>query len=66
MKKVVKNRKDMSKKVYQYDLEGNLIKEWPSTRECGRNGFGSYYVSRCCLGKIKTYKGYIWSYYKIK
>ncbi|MDE5830197.1 MAG: hypothetical protein K2H53_00350, partial [Clostridia bacterium] len=28
----------MSKKVYQYSLEGELLKIWDSTAECGRNG----------------------------
>ncbi|MCI6458453.1 MAG: NUMOD4 domain-containing protein [Clostridium sp.] len=51
-----------SKKVYQYDLKGNLIKEWSSAYEAGRNGFTRSHVSKCCLGKQKTHKGYIWSY----
>ena len=51
-----------SKKVYQYDLEGNLIKEWDSTREAGRNGYEAKNISACCLGKRKTHKGFIWSY----
>ena len=54
-----------SKTVYQYDLEGNLIKEWDSTREAGRNGFSSSHISSCCLGKAKTHKGYIWSYIEL-
>ena len=65
MKKTLTNRKDMSKKVYQYDLEGNLIKEWDSTREAGRNNFNASAISACCLGKVKTHKGYIWSYKSI-
>ncbi len=51
-----------SKKVYQYDLEGKFIKVWPSTKECGRNGFIAKHVSSCCLGNRKTHKGFIWSY----
>ena len=51
-----------SKKVYQYDLEGNLIKEWVSAAEAGRNGFDKASISSCCSGKYKTHKGYIWSY----
>ena len=51
-----------SKTVYQYDLEGNLIKEWDSTREAGRNGYEAKNISACCLGRRKTHKGYIWSY----
>ena len=52
----------LSKPVLQYDLEGNLIREWKSTMECGRNGFNHGAVNACCLGKLKTYKGFIWEY----
>ena len=54
-----------SKKVYQYDKDYNLIKIWPSTKECYRNGFSSSHVSACCLGKEKFHKGYIWSYIEL-
>ena len=60
---IKKNRNNkLSKPVYQYDLHGNLIKEWPSSHECGRNGFDASSVSLCCNGKLKTHKGYIWSF----
>lgn len=52
----------ISKKVLQYDLEGNFIKEWQSTRECERNGFSHTGISSCCRGKLKYYKGFIWRY----
>ena len=51
-----------SKPVLQLSLSGELIREWPSTAECGRNGFNRGHVAECCLGKRKTYKGYIWKY----
>lgn len=50
------------KKVYQYTLEGEFVKEWPSINEAGRNGFCYKHISSCCLGRRKTHKGYIWSY----
>ena len=56
------NREDMSKTVYQYTLDGKLVMVWPSARECGRNGFEQGNISKCCRGKIKTHKGYRWSY----
>ena len=62
IKKALTNRKDMSKKVYQYDLQCNLIKIWVSAAEAGRNGFSSAHVSACCLGKRKFHKGFIWSH----
>ena len=62
MKKTLTNRKDRSKKVYQYDFRGNLIKIWDSTMEASRNGFNFRNISACCLGNRKTHKGFIWSY----
>ena len=56
------NQKYQSRKVYQYNIEGELVAIWPSLRECERNGFEHSSVSRCCNGKIKSYKGYIWSF----
>lgn len=51
-----------SRKVYQYTLDGKLVKVWDSTMECGRNGFHQGHVAECCRGEIKTHKGYRWSY----
>ena len=57
-----KRTQKVSKKVYQYDFEGNLIKIWSSTTEAGRNGYNQGNVSSCCLGDLKHYRGFIWSY----
>ena len=51
-----------SKRVLQYDLEGNLIREWASAMECGRNGYNYGHVADCCRGERKTHKGFIWRY----
>ena len=55
--------KALSKKVLQLSLTGELIREWESTRECGRNGFDSGHVAACCNGKRKTHKGFRFMYY---
>ena len=55
-------RKSLSKKVYQYTLDGKFVKEWKSTKECCRNGFNQGHIASCCRGERKTHKGYIWSY----
>lgn len=52
----------MSKKVYQYNIDGEFVREWASTRECGRNGFHQSSVAACCRGEKLQYKGYIWKY----
>ena len=51
-----------SKKVLQLTLTGELIREWPSAAECGRNGFDSSAVTKCCRGKLKTHKGFRFMY----
>ena len=51
-----------SKKVLQLSLSGELIREWPSIHECGRNGYDFRNVSACCLGKRKTAYGFRWEY----
>ena len=48
------------KKVYQYTLDGVLVKIWENGNECAQLGFT--HVHECCNGKRKTNKGYIWSY----
>lgn len=55
--------KALSKKVEQYDKNGNLINIWPSTREIQRQlGFHNPHISDCCRGKRKTANGFIWKY----
>ena len=54
--------KRRSKTVLQYDLEGNFIREWKSSAECGRNGFNQGHVAACCQGKLKKHKDSIWRY----
>ena len=54
--------KTKSKKVLQFSLSGELIREWDSTAECGRNGFNQGNIVSCCNGKLPQYKGFIWKY----
>lgn len=52
-----------SKKVLQYDLNGNFIKVWNSTYEIKKNlGINQVNISVCCRGINKTASGYIWKY----
>lgn len=49
--------------VLQYDIEGNLIKEWKSANECKRVlGYDNSHIAKCCRGKQKTAYGFIWKY----
>ena len=59
------NNRDLSKmkkRVLQYTLDGEFVREWDSTRECGRNGFNQGDVAACCRGELKQYKGFLWMY----
>jgi predicted GIY-YIG superfamily endonuclease/predicted DNA-binding protein YlxM (UPF0122 family) len=49
------------KTVLQYDLKGNLIKEWPEGPNHIHKEIGIE-VARCCRGLNKTSKGFIWRY----
>lgn len=60
--RVKKVAKANSKSVKQMDLNGNIIKIWPSLAEAGRNGFSVGNIWSCCIGKRKTTGGYQWSY----
>ena len=54
--------KALSKPVLQLSLSGELIREWDSVSECGRNGFSQSCVCQCCNGKRKTHKGFRFMY----
>ena len=49
------------KKTAQYDLDGNFIKEWHSTREARRE-LHIYGIDKCCRGVQKTAGGFLWKY----
>lgn len=51
-----------SKPVLQLSLSGELIREWPSTHECGRNGFNQGEVAKCCRGEAPHHKGFRFEY----
>ena len=56
------NHPSVSKKIYQYSLDGKLVAIYPSTMKAERNGYHAMSCRRCARGERKTYKGYKWSY----
>lgn len=55
-----------SKKVYQYTLSGDFIREWVSVSEVGRQlGCTSGLIADCCNAKRNLALGYQWSYQKV-
>lgn len=61
---VVKYAKEnYSKKVVQYSLNGEFIKEWNSMHDVWRElGIRPSYICRCCKGLRNQTYGYIWKY----
>ena len=52
-----------SKVVLQYDMNMNLLKEYPSAKEAYRQtGLSQGHISQCCRGEFKQYRGFIWRY----
>lgn len=49
------------RKVMQYDLKGNFIKEYHSVNYA-KKLLGFKHIYDCCNGKLKTCGGYIWRY----
>ena len=49
------------KPVYQYTLNGELVKIWNNQHDVKSLGFSQSCVNRCCLGLQKKHRGYLWS-----
>lgn len=65
-KETIEKRKESLRKklpkVYQYDLEGNFIKEWNNAPEAADAlGFKSNGITRCIRGDRFKYKEFIWT-----
>ena len=66
-KPVWKDKKDNqhpnSKKVNQYDLEGNLIKKWNCISTIEKElGISVTSICNCCSGRSKKAGNFIWRY----
>lgn len=47
----------------QYDLRGNLIRDWNSMTRAAESVQGDKSgIYHCCSGRLKSYKGFIWKY----
>lgn len=58
-----KKNNGIKKKIYQYDMQENLIKIWNGLREAARDlSLYETNISKACKGKIKSTGGYIWRY----
>lgn len=63
LKKIKENQK-----IIQFDLKGNVIKEWDNIYEIKKKLYyiikDIRYIKRCCDNKVKTAYGFIWSFKK--
>jgi hypothetical protein len=50
------------RKVSQYDLQGNFIKSFESIKDAASYEFDESNIQDCCVGRLKSSKGYIWRY----
>lgn len=59
-----RNNPLFSKRVAQFDMQGNLIKEWDSICDAGRAGYDRKGISRCCrnMPTYNTSGGYKWKF----
>lgn len=60
-KKIMSDLKP-KKKVLQFTLNGDFVKEWNSVNEPKIEGFSKSSISACCRGIIKKHKGFIWKF----
>jgi len=52
-----------SKPIQQFDLTGNLLKEYPSVREAKRQtGIGDKAIIDVAKGRYKQWNGFVWKY----
>lgn len=57
------NGRHYKKPILQLSLNGDLVKEWESAWSVQVElGYFSTNISRCCLGKKKTYKKHKWRF----
>lgn len=66
---IEQNKRLKSKPVVAVDEEGNVVMEFPSAKEAGRNGFNFGHVSECCRNCYmrngnRFFKGYYWFWKK--
>lgn len=55
--------KKLSKRINQYDLDGNLVNTFYGINEAERKtGIFNQSIGKCALGKYKTAGGFIWKY----
>lgn len=60
-----KNNNTQPRKIIQCDFAGNIVKEWESANKATIDGFDCSSIIKCCKGKIKYHKGYVFKYKEV-
>jgi uncharacterized protein YxeA len=56
-------RNTNAKKILQYSMNGDFIKEWDSAKQvCNELGYNRTHLCNCCKGNYKSTNGYKWIY----
>ena len=59
------NKGNNIRRVYEYDLDGQFIKEWACQADAVREyNLSQNHIPQACTGKLKTFAGRRWSYEK--
>ena len=53
-------RKGRNKPILQFDLDGNLIREWDCASDVGKEA--RHNINKCLTGKTKSAYGYFWKF----
>lgn len=56
------NNPKISKPVIQLSLDGQVVNEWESMSEAGRNGYNPSAIHKCCNNKSNHHRGFNWKY----
>lgn len=59
------NNWSLAKTVYMYDLKGNYVKSYISTKDTSNDGFNRSHVANVCRCIERQHKGYLFSYQKL-
>jgi hypothetical protein len=64
IRKSILGKKVKRHRILQYDLDGNLIREWKSLREIESHDstLKRNQISKCCKSEKDFYAGFIWKY----
>lgn len=60
------NKGNNIRRVYEYTLSGEFVKEWASQADAIREyKISQNHIPQACMGKLKTFAGRRWSYKKV-